>query len=71
MKLFEPEKGLKSGKSTWTQIDNGKKITALRKIQKSIKISNSKDPEKEPSYHRVDTIPECRGAVLHQGQAMK
>ena len=51
--------------------DNGKRITALRKIQKSIKISNSKDPEKEPSYHRVDYIPECRGAVSHQVYSMK
>ena len=46
-------------------------ITALRKIQKSMKITNRKDPEEEPSYHRVEKIPECRGAVSHQVQSMK
>ena len=45
--------------------------TALRKIQKSMKITNRKDPEEEPSYHRVEKIPECRGAVSHQVQSMK
>ena len=46
-------------------------ITALRKIQKSMKITNRKDPEEEPSYHRVEKLPECRGAVSHQVQSMK